>query len=178
MAVRALPVEHVGRLPNGVPMEPKTHYFRFQKSGPYWDAIGRSLSYGGLCAHRVSQPSGRTHRRLRIDPSCITKTGVANRMSIVYTSACFGKVPSFGDFVRVDASGADMRAFDVWIQNGLRHMLSQGIRLSTLGQASTFGFVYGTGPHTPMLLGLLKPSRDSVGRHYPLYITATCGSGS
>lgn len=89
------------------------------------------------------------------------------------TLAYFGKVPAHGDFVRGGAGGGGVRALDAWVQEGLytaRQRLGAGIA-AAYARAGAFGFLVDDGASGP-LVGVLHPSRDRVGRAYPLVIVA------
>lgn len=87
--------------------------------------------------------------------------------------AYFGKVPAHGDFVRGGAGGAAVRAMDAWVQEGLYAAKQRlGAHLApACARAGSFGFFLDAGPAGP-LAGVLQPSRDRVGRVYPLVIAA------
>ena len=86
--------------------------------------------------------------------------------------ACFGKVPTHGDFLRVRSDGDLARAFDEWMQQGLYAMKTRaGDRFqSTYDSGRPFGFCFQNADAERMLVGVLRPSRDRVGRRYPLVI--------
>jgi type VI secretion system protein ImpM len=79
----------------------------------------------------------------------------------------FGKLPSEGDFLHVTAG--DDQKWCEWLQRGVERA---SVRLasnwsSTFDAGRAFGFLMrqGTGA---VIGGVLKPSRDSVGRRFPL----------
>lgn len=86
---------------------------------------------------------------------------------------CYGKLPSQGDFVRVNANGDLLLAFDQWIQQGLlrdkRHNFNG--QDNTASNENVVQFVFGPQPGSA-LTGVLAESRDSAGRKYPLIIAA------
>ena len=86
--------------------------------------------------------------------------------------AYFGKIPSRGDFVRLNGTDPSIRAFDTWIQNGFRQASSPLYR--TFNDAYDNGgsscFVFRpAGGHRP-LVGAMHPSRDQAGRRYPFFV--------
>ncbi|NBB85896.1 MAG: type VI secretion system-associated protein TagF [Bacteroidetes bacterium] len=89
------------------------------------------------------------------------------------TAACYGKLPTHGDFVRLRATTPAVRAFDEWLQKGLYQARQQ--RRSELeavyDDASALRFVFNAQGHSPPLLGVMKPSRDRSGRTYPFTVS-------
>lgn len=84
----------------------------------------------------------------------------------------FGKVPAHGDFVRHRGSGEALRAMDAWLQQGLhfaRTRLDAAFDAAYDG-AGACAFYFAPRHATHGLAGVLQPSRDSVGRAYPLLI--------
>ena len=84
----------------------------------------------------------------------------------------FGKLPSHGDFVRYQASGPTLQAMDVWLQQGLHFAqtrLGPAFDAAYDG-AGAFAFYFAPRHETHVLTGMLRPSRDRVGRAYPLLI--------
>jgi type VI secretion system protein ImpM len=85
----------------------------------------------------------------------------------------FGKIPQMGDFVR--AGGRLIPSFEKWLEEGMaggekRHREAWP-RLYAAGMTCAFTFR----PPAPekdgsVLMGVLKPSRDSVGRKFPLVL--------
>ncbi len=84
-------------------------------------------------------------------------------------AACFGKLPTHGDFVRHHAGGRAMRTFDEWVQRGLRlAAASAGGEAEPGGGAFCFFADVPGAPHA--LAGALRPSRDRTGRRYPFLV--------
>jgi type VI secretion system ImpM family protein len=84
----------------------------------------------------------------------------------------YGKLPAFGDFVRYNAAGPEFRAFDTWLQEGI-YMSRK--RLPPMNdppvdnrQVYYFCMYFTDSPN--YITGLLKPSRDKVGRKYPFIV--------
>ncbi len=92
-----------------------------------------------------------------------------NAQSII----CYGKVPTQGDFVRVNANGDLILAFDQWIQQGLLRDKPHGFngQDNATSNGSVVQFIFGPDPGTA-LTGVLGESRDSAGRKYPLIIAS------
>lgn len=80
-----------------------------------------------------------------------------------------GKIPSEGDFVGSNTADAVVGSFDAWLQEALRKVRQAGAPLSP----APVSFVFRTGDSKTALAGVLAPSRDSVGREFPLAIFAT-----
>ncbi|WP_138464467.1 type VI secretion system-associated protein TagF [Poseidonocella sp. HB161398] len=87
----------------------------------------------------------------------------------------FGKLPARPDFVASGISPAARRGWDAWIQAGLaacQQVHGPGWR-EVFADAPTWNFVLPLqifGPAT--LIGVMLPSRDTVGRAYPLFLGA------
>ena len=94
-------------------------------------------------------------------------------------AACFGKLPTHGDFVRHhvgdSAGGRGLQAFDGWIQKGLRHSRQRlGAAFDAAFDAAP-GLCFALDPPggEDMLAGALRPSRDSTGRRYPFLVSVS-----
>ena len=84
-----------------------------------------------------------------------------------------GKMPAHGDFVRANATGTLWRLFDGWIQEGT-YLAQQKNRLShDFADAPGYGFLFTPANESHALVGYLKPSRDQIGRKYPLILART-----
>ncbi|MCF1505952.1 type VI secretion system-associated protein TagF [Afifella sp. H1R] len=87
----------------------------------------------------------------------------------------FGKVPTHGDFVSADLDPRFLEAFSAWLQQGLvagRQALGDAWRESFLA-APPWRFTLAAGlcgPHG--MAGVLLPSRDRIGRCFPLIAAA------
>ncbi|MBK1623976.1 type VI secretion system-associated protein TagF [Afifella marina] len=87
----------------------------------------------------------------------------------------FGKVPTHGDFVSADLDSRFLEAFSAWLQQGLvasRQALGDAWRDSFLAAPPwRFTLTAGLcGPHG--MAGVLLPSRDRIGRCFPLIAAA------
>ncbi|MBM4360640.1 MAG: type VI secretion system-associated protein TagF [Deltaproteobacteria bacterium] len=91
--------------------------------------------------------------------------------------SCYGKLPATGDFVRLNASGAEHAAYDRWLQGAMnlaRQSLDEGFLSAYQGAAGLF--VYrgedGEGGAEPErgLVGVWAASGDSAGRYYPMTV--------
>lgn len=88
------------------------------------------------------------------------------------TLGCFGKIPSFGDFVARGTGTPTGRAFERWLQQG-------NDRLAEVGCAAgsgPVGFVFRDEASGPLLVGTLSGSIDRVGRRFPLALFCEIGS--
>jgi type VI secretion system protein ImpM len=77
----------------------------------------------------------------------------------------FGKIPAQGDFVRLNASTPAALAFDSFLQESLDGLRRTGGDL--VPEPVRFAFFEANGSG---LCGVFSPSRDSVGRSYPLSV--------
>lgn len=95
-------------------------------------------------------------------------------LSIAY----FGKVPVHGDFVRRNATGAAVRALDDWLRTGL-YGTGNGVD-QALDKAREIGvaypFYFAPREAEQVLVGVMGPSRDSIGRHYPFLVAFEAGA--
>lgn len=92
----------------------------------------------------------------------------------------FGKIPSHGDFIRLDLPGAFMRAWDDWLQDG---MIAASERLGDRWKecylcAPIWRFSLPADMAGPQAVsGILMASVDRVGRQYPLTLALTAPAG-
>lgn len=84
----------------------------------------------------------------------------------------FGKLPGFGDFVRYNAGGGEVRLFEQWIQEGLYFAQKQFAQdwSSLYPDSPTYCFVFPPAEGSLCLVGGLKASRDRSGRSYPIVL--------
>ncbi len=81
----------------------------------------------------------------------------------------YGKIPSEGDFVRVNASDPSAQYLDTWIQESLEALQRAGVDLP----AEPLFFLHqGPNPSVAPVIGALVPSHDRVGRQYPVLVFA------
>ncbi|MBD3274434.1 MAG: type VI secretion system-associated protein TagF, partial [Candidatus Marinimicrobia bacterium] len=82
------------------------------------------------------------------------------------TVSCFGKLPQFGDFVRINASSQEIQAFDRWLQEGLYYAKkSLAAQFDSTFDASPIQrFLFAIPELKRMLIGVLIPGKDKVGR--------------
>jgi type VI secretion system protein ImpM len=90
------------------------------------------------------------------------------------TVGIYGKIPAQGDFVRVNASDGAAHALDQWVQESLEALQRGGVELP---QEPVYFLYHGANAALPGVAGVLVPSRDSVGRQYPLIVFARVEPG-
>ncbi|MCH9685824.1 MAG: type VI secretion system-associated protein TagF [Deltaproteobacteria bacterium] len=76
----------------------------------------------------------------------------------------FGKIPSFGDFVRVHNGSPVQRGFERWLEDSNDVLAECRQQLST----QPLGFVVRDEDTASMLVGIIVGSHDRVGRTFPL----------
>lgn len=92
------------------------------------------------------------------------------------SAACFGKLPTHGDFVRYHASGRAMQGFDGWVQQGLVRVRQHAGRAEPDGEGGAVCFFVDMPGAPHALAGVLRPSRDRVGRRYPFLVAVEAES--
>lgn len=78
----------------------------------------------------------------------------------------FGKIPSQGDFVRIQCGTAAAAALDRWLEEGVDLVRRADAQLPE----APAQFLFRAPGVREVLLGVLAPSRDAVGRRFPLAI--------
>lgn len=96
---------------------------------------------------------------------------------------CFGKLPATGDFIRLNAGGDELAAFDRWMGGGIdfaRRFLGSGFDAAYQSSVGLFVF-HGEGPNNEppgrALVGAWAPSGDNAGRLYPMTVFASYDYG-
>jgi len=90
----------------------------------------------------------------------------------VFPALCFGKLPTFADFVRHNAGGREVLAFDQWLQHGIHHARTE-LRdewETSYRHAPAYRFVFFPENSESLLLGVLQPSHDRSERSYPFIV--------
>lgn len=95
------------------------------------------------------------------------------------TVGCFGKIPATGDFIRHNAGGDELAAFDRWMGAGMdatQRGLGPGFEAAY--QRSVGLFIFRGDPkgdELPQrgLVGAWAASGDNAGRHYPMVVFAS-----
>ena len=87
---------------------------------------------------------------------------------------CFGKLPNFSDYIRINLNSKEFKDLDEWIQRGLdlgRERYQKSLELIHK-KAPGYIILYSYKKYEKFLLGILLPSNDSSGRIYPFMILA------
>ncbi len=94
-----------------------------------------------------------------------------------YQVSCFGKLPRFGDFVRFNSGGSEVRAFELWIQEGLYYAQKHYDREwnDVYQHSPEYQFLFNPNGTDRFLLGALRPSHDKSDRKYPFIVTLRIG---
>lgn len=92
----------------------------------------------------------------------------------MFPALCFGKLPSFGDFVRYNASSREALTLNEWVQQGMYFARTQ---LGTSWEKSFDAwtpncFVFSPENAERFLVGAIQPSRDKGQRQYPFFVSA------
>jgi len=91
----------------------------------------------------------------------------------LFPALCFGKLPMHADFVRHNAGGREVLAFDQWLQQGIYHARTE-LRSeweSSYREAPSYQFAFFPENSESLLLGVLHPSHDRSERHYPFIVS-------
>ena len=89
---------------------------------------------------------------------------------------CFGKLPATGDFVRLNAGGDEVGAFDRWLGGSIDHARrTMGTHFEAVYPHSVGLFIFrgegkGEEPPTRGLVGAWCASGDNAGRLYPMTV--------
>lgn len=85
---------------------------------------------------------------------------------------CFGKLPLSPEFIRVNAKGPALQAFDQWLQEGLHgYRTSSGSNwIQDYLQSETWNFLFHDPVGTECLVGVVTPNQDKAGRGFPMSI--------
>jgi type VI secretion system ImpM family protein len=91
--------------------------------------------------------------------------------------AVFGKTPRMGDFLRVGSGGSAGAELEQWVEQGLGVAESKRNSAwpSSFAAGATYAFIFRPPRSSNVkdaLVGVIKPSKDAVGRRYPLVIYA------
>lgn len=90
-----------------------------------------------------------------------------------FPAVCFGKLPSFGDFVRHNASGRETLAMDDWLRQGMFHARTQlsGEWDRAFASAPAYSFMFSPESAGRIMVGHIRPSHDKSNRRYPFLIS-------
>ncbi len=86
----------------------------------------------------------------------------------VQTAGLYGKIPAQGDFIRTNVSDPTAQQFTRWLEEAQEVLYRTTAVLPELPVC----FLYAATPARNALVGALVPSRDAVGRVFPLSIFA------
>jgi type VI secretion system protein ImpM len=87
---------------------------------------------------------------------------------VTATIGVFGKIPAAADFVAIDAAGPTGAALQEWLQRENDHLVAKRLAFPP----TPIRFVYRDPEAQGTMVGVLAPSRDQVGRSFPLSIFA------
>ncbi len=82
---------------------------------------------------------------------------------------CFGKLPTYGDFVSLNAEGAEAQAFTGWLADGTSAMPPDAV----VAADQTIAFAWRPPGTRRALVGAMWPSSDAAGRRFPFAIFAS-----
>src|SRR4051812_48605180 len=92
-------------------------------------------------------------------------------------SCAFGKVPRVGDFIRARADHASVIALEAWVTDGMGWAHTRRRTWAEdYGRGSARAFVFrppAKVQQDTVVVGVLRPSHDAVGRLFPLMFGAT-----
>jgi type VI secretion system protein ImpM len=98
-------------------------------------------------------------------------------------AGCFGKIPATGDFIRHNAGGEELAAFDRWLGGSMDHaQRALGPGFEEVYQRSVGLFVFrgdakGEDGPARALVGAWAASGDNAGRLYPMVVFASYDYG-
>lgn len=90
----------------------------------------------------------------------------------ILPAGCFGKIPTYGDFIRHGTGGSEIGELDGWIQQGIAYCLRKDFYKweEAFIQASPQYFLFHTRDARKFFVGVLQPSVDAIGRIYPFLV--------
>lgn len=102
----------------------------------------------------------------------------SNDMPSDVRTGFMGKIPARPDFVRHQASAADIMLLDQWIHEGIAY-LARRFPTDWKERLDSFSRIYtyiGGEGSTPTLCGVIRASHDRSGRQHPFIDFATCSN--
>lgn len=81
----------------------------------------------------------------------------------------YGKIPTQGDFVRINAADAAAQSLDLWVQECLEGLQRAGMEVPA---EPTYFLHHRLDPAVPVTVGAMCRSQDKVGRAYPMVVFA------
>lgn len=102
----------------------------------------------------------------------------SNDMSLDVRTGFMGKIPARPDFVRHQASAADIMLLDQWIHEGIAYLARRfpADWKERLEGFSRINFYIGGEGSIPTLFGVIRASHDKSGRQHPFIDFATCSN--
>ena len=88
-----------------------------------------------------------------------------------------GKLPSHGDFIRINIQGDAWKAFDTWIQEAFYYAGEVNALQDGYIGADGYAFYFSVPGTSNALVGYLKPSQDTIGRKFPIILAASVETG-
>jgi len=84
---------------------------------------------------------------------------------------CFGKLPISPEFIKVNASGSALQAFDQWLQEGIHYARTKHKGWSEdFLKMDTWNFVFTSPDNQELLIGIVSPKQDRAGRTFPFLL--------
>lgn len=86
--------------------------------------------------------------------------------------AYFGKLPTFADFARYQATSPAWTALDEWVQRGIQRFAGsyREILRQASDRAAPVSFAFAPDHTDTVLVGVMRPSQDQAGRFYPFIL--------
>jgi type VI secretion system ImpM family protein len=90
----------------------------------------------------------------------------------LYKIRCFGKLPSFDDFISLNTGTNELVVLDRWIQEAyhLQKMKLQQEFKEIYSRTSPVRFVFQPEYNSDVVIGCLYPSKDRTGREFPFLV--------
>lgn len=86
---------------------------------------------------------------------------------------CFGKLPTYGDFMSLNADQPEATALVNWLQEGVAEMASPG----SIAADQVIHFIWQPPDARRTLVGALWPSADAAGRRFPFVLFVGVAGG-
>jgi type VI secretion system ImpM family protein len=91
-----------------------------------------------------------------------------------FTLGCYGKLPCRGDYVRLRAESSVTHVYDRWLEDGLAAVENaDGSLPKRLDRASPARIAMPLPDGDSLLVGVMAPSHDKVGRRFPVLVFTT-----
>jgi type VI secretion system ImpM family protein len=91
----------------------------------------------------------------------------------VFPALCFGKLPSFADFVRCNAASREVLTLDQWVAHGLHAARTQrgAAWEQEFDGAPGYRFVFSPESTERFIVGVMRSSADKSKRRYPFFVS-------